>query len=102
MTNHPAPFPRTTRFRTDCRPLPSQFGRDSGLTRTSIARGLGGSDRLLVAQMDAEGFGHCTNHYECGAACPKEISINFIARMNADFLKTAVTANAPLKQREGQ
>src|SRR5439155_18338768 len=34
----------------------------------------------LVAQMDAEGFGACTNHGECMAACPKEISIDFIAR----------------------
>ena len=33
----------------------------------------------MVAQMDAEGFGTCTNHYECEAACPKEISVEFIA-----------------------
>jgi len=32
-------------------------------------------------------FGSCTNHGECEAACPKEISIDFIALMNADFLK---------------
>ena len=40
----------------------------------------------MVAQMDAEGFGHCTNHGECEAACPKEISVSNIARMNRDFL----------------
>ena len=40
-----------------------------------------------VAQMDAEGFGACTNHGECMAACPKEISIDFIARLNRDYLK---------------
>src|SRR5213594_4878324 len=40
----------------------------------------------LVAQMDAEGFGACTNHGECMAACPKEISIDFIARLNRDYL----------------
>ena len=40
----------------------------------------------MVQQMDAEGFGHCSNHYECEAACPKGISTEFIARMNRDFL----------------
>jgi len=58
--------------------------------------------RRMVLQHDAELFGSCTQHGECEAACPKQISINFIARMNADFIKTAVTANADLKQREGQ
>ena len=59
------------------------------------------SDRVrnMVAQMDAEGFGHCTNHGECEAACPKEISIEFIARMNRDFLKAMVTARTELKSR---
>jgi succinate dehydrogenase / fumarate reductase iron-sulfur subunit len=42
--------------------------------------------RKMVAQMDAEGFGNCTNYYECEAACPKEISVRFIARMNRDYL----------------
>jgi succinate dehydrogenase / fumarate reductase iron-sulfur subunit len=32
-------------------------------------------------------FGSCTNFRECEAACPKEISINWIARMNKDYLK---------------
>ena len=40
----------------------------------------------MVRQMDSEGFGNCTNHRECEAACPKEISIAFIARMNRDFV----------------
>ena len=57
--------------------------------------------RRMVAQHDAELFGSCTQHGECEAACPKEISINFIARMNADFIKTAVTATTDLKPREG-
>ena len=34
-----------------------------------------------------EHFGSCTNHGECEAACPKEISIDFIALMNQDYLK---------------
>ncbi len=46
----------------------------------------------MVAQMDAEGFGSCTNHNECEAACPKGISVGFIARMNADFLRAGLTA----------
>jgi succinate dehydrogenase / fumarate reductase iron-sulfur subunit len=41
----------------------------------------------MVAQMDAEGFGTCTNHGECEAVCPKEIRLEFIARMNRDYLK---------------
>jgi len=48
--------------------------------------------RKMVAQMDAEGFGHCTNHGECEAACPKEISVSNIARMNRDFIKANLTA----------
>ena len=45
----------------------------------------------MVARMDAEGFGHCTNHGECEAACPKEISVETIARLNRDFLRAALT-----------
>lgn len=44
----------------------------------------------MVKQMDAEGFGACTNHYECEAACPKGISVEFIALMNRDFLKASL------------
>ncbi len=42
---------------------------------------------LMVQQMDAEGFGGCTNIGECSAVCPKEISLDFIAAMNRDLLK---------------
>jgi len=52
--------------------------------------------RTMVAQMDAEGFGSCTNHRECEAVCPKEISIEFIARMNRDFMKSMVSARSPI------
>jgi succinate dehydrogenase / fumarate reductase, iron-sulfur subunit len=48
--------------------------------------------RKMVARMDAEGFGGCTNHRECEAACPKEISIAHIARLNRDLLKAQLTA----------
>lgn len=40
----------------------------------------------MVAQMDKEGFGNCTNQYECEAACPKEISVEHIAKMNREYL----------------
>jgi succinate dehydrogenase / fumarate reductase iron-sulfur subunit len=44
----------------------------------------------MVKQMDEEGFGNCTNYYECSAVCPKLISHEFIARMNRDFLKATL------------
>lgn len=40
----------------------------------------------MVAQMDKEGFGNCTNIYACEAECPKGISIQHIARMNREYL----------------
>jgi succinate dehydrogenase / fumarate reductase iron-sulfur subunit len=40
--------------------------------------------------MDAEGFGHCTNEYECEAACPKEIKVSNIARLNREYLRAAL------------
>jgi succinate dehydrogenase / fumarate reductase iron-sulfur subunit len=45
--------------------------------------------RRVVAMVDTmeELFGSCTNHAECEAACPKEISIDFIALMNRDYIK---------------
>jgi succinate dehydrogenase / fumarate reductase iron-sulfur subunit len=45
----------------------------------------------MVAKMDAEGFGGCSNHEECEAACPKGISVSHIARLNRDFLKASLT-----------
>ena len=46
----------------------------------------------MVLQMDTEGFGHCTLYGECQEACPKQISIDTIARMNRDFAVAALTA----------
>ena len=48
----------------------------------------------MVAQMDEEGFGNCTNHAECEAVCPKQISIDFIARLNRDLFGAAVSASS--------
>ncbi len=44
----------------------------------------------MVEQMDSEMFGGCTNHGECQEACPKGISIKYIAQMNRDFISAAV------------
>jgi succinate dehydrogenase / fumarate reductase iron-sulfur subunit len=54
----------------------------------------------MVQQMDSEGFGSCTNHRECEAACPKEVSIAFIARMNRDYIKASANQR-PEKQLSG-
>jgi succinate dehydrogenase / fumarate reductase iron-sulfur subunit len=48
--------------------------------------------RRMVRQMDLEGFGHCTLYGECQEACPKEISIDTITRMNRDFLRASLAA----------
>ncbi len=50
-------------------------------------------DRALnmVAQMDAEGFGSCTNTGACAAECPKEISLENIARLNREYLGASLT-----------
>ena len=44
--------------------------------------------KKMVAQMDQEGFGNCSNQSECQAACPKEISVDFISQMNREYLKS--------------
>ena len=44
----------------------------------------------MITQMDAEGFGNCTNTQACSAECPKEIDMVNIARMNREFLKAKV------------
>ncbi|MCT4700060.1 succinate dehydrogenase/fumarate reductase iron-sulfur subunit [Tenacibaculum haliotis] len=50
------------------------------------------TDRVLnmVAQMDAEGFGNCTNTGACEVECPKGISLENIARMNTEFIKASL------------
>ncbi len=54
----------------------------------SLPQGKAEKDRRvlnMVAAMDEEGFGNCTNYGECQAACPKEIHLGFIAQMNRDY-----------------
>jgi succinate dehydrogenase / fumarate reductase, iron-sulfur subunit len=48
--------------------------------------------RKMVKQMDTEGFGACSNTYDCEAACPKSIKIENIARLNWDFIKSSFGA----------
>jgi succinate dehydrogenase / fumarate reductase iron-sulfur subunit len=50
--------------------------------------------RRMVAAMDAEGFGNCSNHGACQEACPVNISVDFIARLNRDFLKASLARTA--------
>jgi succinate dehydrogenase / fumarate reductase, iron-sulfur subunit len=47
--------------------------------------------QAMVAQMDDEGFGACSNAYACEAECPKEISVTNIARMNREYLLSSVS-----------
>ena len=49
----------------------------------------------MVEQMDLESFGSCTLHGECQEACPKEISIDTITRMNRDFIRAGVLGTRP-------
>jgi len=46
----------------------------------------------MVEQADREGFGSCTNYYECEAVCPKNIPARFIAEMNRDYLRAALVS----------
>src|SRR5438445_1738933 len=48
----------------------------------------------MVNVMDAEGFGNCTNTYECEAVCPAEISASFIAKLNREYARAALRTGA--------
>ena len=49
----------------------------------------------MVETMDKEGFGNCTNHYECMQACPKSIHVKFIAKMNRQYLRAKLSRQPP-------
>ncbi|HOZ08258.1 MAG TPA: succinate dehydrogenase/fumarate reductase iron-sulfur subunit [candidate division Zixibacteria bacterium] len=57
--------------------------------------------RRMVWQMDREGFGNCTNYFECSAACPKEIPVRFIAQMNRELYKSKAASRAGAKATGG-
>ncbi len=42
---------------------------------------------MMTEEMLRQGFGNCGNHYECQAACPKGIRVQFIAKLNREFIK---------------
>jgi Succinate dehydrogenase/fumarate reductase, Fe-S protein subunit len=48
----------------------------------------------MVQAMDAEGFGNCTNTYECEAVCPAEISAGFIAKLNREYARATFRSRA--------
>ena len=50
--------------------------------------------RRMVAQMEAEKFGSCTNQGACSAVCPKEISLDWIAKLNREHLRSTLTKSA--------
>ena len=55
----------------------------------------------MVAQLDEEAFGACSNHGECEAVCPKGISIDFIAMMNEDWIRASLRAKRESKSGGG-
>jgi len=53
----------------------------------------------LISDVERLGFGSCSNHGECEAVCPKGISIDFIARLNREFMKaSAVDTLEPVRE----
>jgi succinate dehydrogenase / fumarate reductase iron-sulfur subunit len=55
----------------------------------------------MIAQMDAEGFGACTNTGACSAECPKGISMSTIAQLNRDFVFASLTSKPEAQVSEG-
>ncbi|ACY18354.1 succinate dehydrogenase/fumarate reductase iron-sulfur subunit [Haliangium ochraceum] len=55
----------------------------------------------MVNTMDAAGFGNCTNHYECEAACPKEIDRGVMALMNRDYAKASLGSRTRVRKHAG-
>ncbi|MEO0649218.1 MAG: succinate dehydrogenase/fumarate reductase iron-sulfur subunit [Planctomycetota bacterium] len=49
--------------------------------------------KAMVQQMDEEGFGNCSNHYECQMACPKGIDVRNIALLNRDYLRAQMVSD---------
>lgn len=58
----------------------------------------------MVEQMDKEGFGNCSNQYECSAVCPKEITAAFISKMNREYVfadfKRRVSNESPIRKKD--
>jgi len=57
--------------------------------------------KSMVRQMDYEGFGNCTNHGECTVVCPKAISLETIAQLNRDYLRSTLKAERRVVEEVG-
>jgi succinate dehydrogenase / fumarate reductase iron-sulfur subunit len=57
--------------------------------------------QAMVSAMDAAGFGNCSNHYECEAACPKEISRDVIAQLNRGYAKASLVGRDRVVKSDG-
>ena len=55
----------------------------------------------MVSAMDAAGFGNCSNHYECEAACPKEIPRDVMAKMNRDYTRATFVHRERVNKADG-
>jgi succinate dehydrogenase / fumarate reductase iron-sulfur subunit len=55
----------------------------------------------MVTAMDAAGFGNCSNHYECEAACPKDISRDVMAQLNRDYAKASFAHRERTEKSDG-
>jgi succinate dehydrogenase / fumarate reductase, iron-sulfur subunit len=55
----------------------------------------------MVTAMDAAGFGNCSNHYECEAACPKEIPRDVMAQLNRDYAKAVFASRDRVEKADG-
>ena len=55
----------------------------------------------MVTAMDAAGFGNCSNHYECEAACPKDISRDVMAQLNRDYAKASFGSRERVEKADG-
>jgi len=76
------------------RPCFSRLRRSRIYRSYHRASGTRQSRTANVNVMDAEGFGNCTNTYECEAVCPAEISASFIAKLNREYARAAVQRSA--------
>ena len=57
--------------------------------------------QAMVTAMDAAGFGNCSNHYECEAACPKDIKRDVIAQLNRDYAKSVFVSRDRVAKSDG-
>jgi succinate dehydrogenase iron-sulfur subunit len=55
----------------------------------------------MVHAMDAAGFGNCSNHYECEAACPKDISRDVMSQLNRDYARAALIHRERVEKADG-